>query len=118
MNKTLKCIAAGGLAGAANGLFGAGGGLFLVPLFIRWIHMEPSAALPTSIAVILPICVASSFVYLQNGGLRLGMLWPFLIGGLAGGIVGGLIYEKIPTLLLRRVLGAFIIYGAVRAIFF
>ena len=41
---------------------------------------------------------------------------PGLIGGFAGGLVCGKLYQKLPALLLRRVFGALLIFGGVRAV--
>lgn len=65
----------------ANGLFGSGGGLFLVPLFVSWLHMEQKKAFATSVAVILPLSVASLAVFLLKGGMDWGLAWPYLLGG-------------------------------------
>ena len=114
LNDKVKYIITGTLAGVANGLFGSGGGLFLVPLFVSWLHMEQKKAFATSVAVILPLSVASLAVFLLKGGMDWGLAWPYLLGGLLGGIVGGLSYGKVPTVWLRRIFALFLLYGAVR----
>ena len=78
MNDKVKYIITGALAGVANGLFGSGGGLFLVPLFVSWLHMEQQKAFATSVAVILPLSVASLAVFLLKGGMDWGLAWPYL----------------------------------------
>ena len=72
LNDKVKYIITGALAGVANGLFGSGGGLFLVPLFVSWLHMEQKKAFATSVAVILPLSVASLAVFLLKGGMDWG----------------------------------------------
>jgi hypothetical protein len=42
------------------------------------------------------------------------LIWPYLLGGAAGGLIGGLTYQKIPVRLLKAVFGAFLLYGGVR----
>ena len=111
----LLCILAGALAGAANGIFGAGGGLVLVPFFIRVLSMDETDALPTSIAVILPLSFVSALTY--HIRIEFQTLLPFFVGGLAGGLVGGLIFRYVSTHLLRQILGIFILYSGLRAIF-
>ena len=83
LNDKVKYIITGALAGVANGLFGSGGGLFLVPLFVSWLHMEQKKAFATSVAVILPLSVASLAVFLLKGGMDWGLAWPYLLGGVA-----------------------------------
>ena len=42
------------------------------------------------------------------------MALPYLLGGLAGGIVGGMLFRKMPGRWLRRLFGVFLVYGGVR----
>lgn len=102
LNDKVKYIITGTLAGVANGLFGSGGGLFLVPLFVSWLHMEQKKAFATSVAVILPLSVASLAVFLLKGGMDWGLAWPYLLGGVAGGLLSGLFFKKVPVVWLRR----------------
>ena len=118
MKVSWKYAIAGALAGLANGFFGSGGGMFLVPMFCRWADMDEQKAFATSIAVILPMSIVSSVVYMLKGSFAFFDAVPFLIGGLVGGLIGGKDFKKIPTVVLRRVLGVLIIYGGVRSLFF
>ena len=42
------------------------------------------------------------------------MALPYLLGGLAGGFLGGKLFTKVPAVWLRRLFGAFLVYGGVR----
>ena len=117
MKNTGKSLVTGALAGLANGLFGSGGGLFLVPLFTKWLGMEQRKAFATSVAVILPLSAVSLAVFVLKGGLDFMAALPYLIGGLAGGILSGLVFQKVPVTLLRRAFGLLILYGGVKALF-
>ncbi len=117
MKKTGKSLVTGALAGLANGLFGSGGGLFLVPLFTKWLGMEQRKAFATSVAVILPLSAVSLAVFVLKGGLDFMAALPYLIGGLAGGILSGLVFQKVSVTLLRRAFGLLILYGGVKALF-
>lgn len=116
MIKNVKLAITGALAGTANGFFGAGGGMFLVPLFTKWLGMEQKTAFATSVAVILPLSVVSAVVYFCQGGLDFLGAWPYLLGGLAGGIISGRVFKKMPVTWLRRIFGALILYGGIRAV--
>lgn len=113
----VKYAVSGALAGLANGFFGAGGGMFLVPLLCRWAKVEDRYAFPTTLAVIMPLSVISAVVYFMNNSLDIMRALPYLAGGLAGGIIGGWVFKKIPVVWLRRALALFIIYGGVRSLF-
>ena len=116
MKERTKFALTGALAGAANGFFGAGGGLFLVPLLVSWCGMEQRKAFATSVAVILPLCAVSAAVYWMKGGLDIGAAWPYLLGGAAGGVIAGRIFQKVSMVWLRRAFGLLILYGGVRAV--
>ena len=73
---------AGGLAGISNGFFGGGGGMVLVPLLTARCGLAQRRAFATSVAIILPLCVLSSVIYLFRGGLDLAVALPYLAGGL------------------------------------
>ncbi len=112
----VKCAIAGLLTGALNGFFGAGGGMLLVPLLIRWVKLDERCAFATSVFIILPLCIVSAGVYLFRAGINPAPAIPFLIGGLAGGFIGGRIFKQIPTAWLHRVFGLLLLYGGIRCL--
>ena len=116
MRQTGIFTVSGALAGLCNGLFGAGGGLFLVPLFTRWAGMDQRRAFATSVAVVLPLCVAALISYVRKGGVDVAVALPYLAGGLVGGVLAGRVFDKIPVLWLRRGFGALLVYGGVKAV--
>ncbi len=116
MGKKWKFGLTGALSGLANGFFGAGGGLFLVPLLTRWAGLPQRKAFATSVAVIFPLSLVSAAVYLWKGALDPAACWPYLLGGFAGGLVSGRVFQKVPLGFLRRAFGVLILYGGVRAV--
>ena len=117
MGKYFKYVLIGAMAGLANGIFGSGGGLFLVPLFTNWLHIEQRKSFATSVAVILPLSIVSAVTYYFRGTLEVMTALPYLAGGIAGGIISGKAFKKIPLTFLRKAFGILIIYGGVRAVF-
>lgn len=105
---------AGMAGGAINGLFGGGGGMVLLPLLTRWCGLESRRAFATCVAVILPFCALSALMYWVRGGVELGLALPYLLGGLAGGFIGGRLFSRVPVLWLRRIFAGFLLYGAAR----
>lgn len=119
MEKTfVRSTLAGGAAGLVNGFFGGGGGMLLVPLLSRWLKLGDRKAFATSVAVILPLCALSSIIYLFRGGLELSAALPYLLGGAAGGILGGKLFKTVNMLWLRRGFALLILYAGIRAAFF
>ena len=117
MKNDLKAAIGGSLAGIANGLFGAGGGMILVPLFCRWLKLSDKEAFASSLAVIMPLSAVSGIVYLMKRSIDFSEALPFLIGGLVGRILGGILFKRVSPKFLRRALALFIIYGGIRSLF-
>lgn len=88
----------------------------LVPLLMGKCGLERKQALATSVAVIAPLCLASSAIYLFRGGLELGQALPYLAGGLAGGLFSSRVMARVPSVWLRRAFALVLLYGGVRAL--
>ena len=112
--KYLGLILAGAAAGAVNGIFGAGGGMILVPLLMMLTSIAPEAIFPSSISIILPICLVSLAVTAMKGSLPWAQALPYLIGSGIGGVLSGIWGKKIPVKWLHRGLGVLIIWGGVQ----
>ena len=115
MYHTAILALAGAAAGAVNGLLGAGGGLILVPL-LAVCGLQDTEIFPSSISVMLPICVVSLIVTAVDGSLAWNQAMPYLLGSTAGGVLAGLYGRKIPTSWLHRGLGILILWGGIRYI--
>lgn len=101
-------------AGSVNGLFGAGGGMVLVPLLTSLTQLPDDEIFPSSVSIILPICLVSLSYSLWGSTVDWTSVLPYLIGSAAGGVLAGLFGRKIPTLWLHRLLGVLILWGGVR----
>lgn len=112
----LPAALAGGAAGIANGFFGGGGGMILVPLLVSRCGLSRRKAFATSVAVILPLCVLSAAVYWLRDGLDFAGALPYLLGGLAGGLIGGKLFRRVSIPWLRRGFALLILYGAWRSL--
>lgn len=114
MTEKGKYRVCGALAGTVNGLFGGGGGIPLAFLLRSWAKLSDKTALATCVAVIFPFCLVSVLVYAFRGVLPLGDALPYLVGGLAGGWIGGRLFKDVPNTWLKRIFALFLLYGAVR----
>ena len=112
--KHFGLILAGAAAGTVNGIFGAGGGMVLVPLLMLLTSIEPNAVFPSSISIILPICLVSLGVTAMKAPLPWVEAFPYLIGSAFGGILSGVWGKKIPVKWLHRGLGILILWGGFR----
>lgn len=113
-----KFLLAGALTGAANGFFGGGGGSILVPLLTGLCALEQRRAFATSVAVILPLCLLSAGIYLFRNGMDWQTALPYLLGGAAGGWLGGRFFKGVRLPWLKRGFGAVLILGGLRCLLF
>lgn len=101
-------------AGAVAGLFGAGGGMVLVPLLSLLTDMEDTEIFPSSISIILPICLVTLTVTALSSQIPWVQSLPYLLGSAAGGWLAGKWGQKIPVNWLHRGLGILILWGGYR----
>lgn len=113
-NNYIGTALAGLGAGAVTGLFGAGGGMVLVPLLTLLTTMEDEEIFPSSISIILPICLISLIGTAITGTIAWREAVPYLIGSAVGGVLAGLWGQKIPVKWLHRGLGVLILWGGYR----
>ncbi|MCH5142361.1 MAG: sulfite exporter TauE/SafE family protein [Clostridiales bacterium] len=116
-SKNFKRVLAGGLTGAVNGLFGGGGGMVAVPILKNMLGYEEKDAHATAILVIAPVCLVSAITYIVNGYFIPSIVIPAAIGSTAGGMIGALMLEKLPTGIVNAVFIAVMIVAGVRMLF-
>ena len=109
-------VLAGLGAGAVNGLFGAGGGMVLVPLLTILTDIEDDEIFPSSVSIILPICLVSLTFSFIHTDADWGTALPYWAGSAVGGILAGIWGKRIPTKWLHRLLGVLILWGGIRYI--
>lgn len=118
MRTSIAYTLIGAAAGLLNGLFGAGGGIIVVPLLER-LHLKPQQAHATSLAIILPLSVASAISFWMQG-IRvppLYLLW-LLPAGFAGAWLGSKWLPHVRGTLLQRIFGVFLVISGARLIWF
>lgn len=111
--KRIYTLFLGFFCGVLNGLFGAGGGVIAVPM-LQKAGLEPKKAHATSIAIILPLTLATTVIYLFTGTIDLHQSWVYIPGGLAGAIAGSLLLKKLSNVWVKRIFGLVIILSGLR----
>ena len=109
-------------AGVINGLLGTGGGILALLMLARWQRRTASdaskedarAAYATSLAAMLPVSLLSLLQYTAKGGIDLSAFTPYLLPALAGGLVGGVLLDRVRLPLLRTLFAALLLFGGVR----
>lgn len=114
MRNLIGYILSGLGAGAIAGLFGAGGGLVLIPLLSLLTDTPEDALFPSSVSIILPICLVSLAMTAAAAGLPWPEALPYLPGSAVGGILAGKYGRNIPAKWLHRGLGILILWGGWR----
>ena len=113
-SSNLKTALCGFCAGSVTGLFGAGGGMVLIPLLSRLTDLGEQSLFPSSVCIILPICLVTLGCYALREPLPFSLALPYLAGSILGGIGAGFLSGKIPVLWLHRGLGLLILWGGFR----
>lgn len=99
--------------GVVNGLLGAGGGMLAVPI-LKKIGFSQKEAHANAVAVILPLSILSSILYLIKDYVNLSDSFLYIPSGMLGALIGTYILKKIKPLLLKKVFALFMIYAGVR----
>jgi len=110
-------LALGGLVvGFINGFFGGGGGMIAVPIFTSLMKLENKKAHATTMAVILPLSIASGIIYLIKG-IEFSPVFLYVGGGVvAGGVIGALLLKRISNELLSMLFYSIMIAAGVMMI--
>lgn len=114
-NMKLKDSIVGFAIGTINSLLGSGGGLLTVP-YLNKQGLSQQKSQATSTAVILPLSIISTILYLQKGLFNLNDALIFLPAGIAGAVLGGVFLKKIPSKILKVIFSAFMFYAGIRMI--
>ncbi len=113
----------GVLAGFTNGLLGTGGGILLVLILATQVKHAKSrpVSLPleqrdiyaNALAVMLPISVFSALQYAHAGTLDIGAFSPMILPSLAGGVIGGILLDRLKLSFLQRMFALLILISGV-----
>lgn len=106
----------GAFIGLINGFFGGGGGMICVPFFESFLGLEKKKAHATAISVILPISLASSFVYVFEGMISSNILILVAIGVVFGGVFGAILLKFLPTKIIAYIFAVLMIISGVKLI--
>lgn len=107
----------GALTGFINGFFGGGGGMVAVPILTKYFGLEQKKAHATSIAVILPLTIASSIVYFFKINLNLVNTAVCAGGVLFGGVIGAFLLKKTNNKILAYIFYAIMLFAGIKMIF-
>ena len=86
----------------------------MLPLLGKLCDLEEKEVFACCVGVMLPLSAVTLGIYFLQGGVIEPEGLPYIFGGVAGGILGGLLLKKLRCHWLHRIMGAFILWGAWR----
>jgi uncharacterized protein len=113
----LVAIGGGLVAGVLSGTIGIGGGLVFVPFMTIGFRIAQPLAQGTSLAAVIPTAVVGGITHLRRGNVRQDAAIWMGAGGVVGAAIGALIAVEVPSSILARIFGAFLLFSAYRIAF-
>ena len=111
----LPLLLVGGLAtGFVNGLLGAGGGIVAVFVLVKAFKStltDRRDVFANAIAIILPLSIISFISYAVNGSMPSGELGVLVIPATLGGLLGGVLLDRIDPLWIQLIFSAIVLYS-------
>jgi uncharacterized membrane protein YfcA len=116
LNRTLKLMLIGTLAGLFSGLFGVGGGSVIVPLLVLWLAYDERSATATSLAAIIFIAAFAAAAQGLYGNVR--VLDAVLIGvpAVAGVLIGTRLQQRLQGRSIALLFAAVLVASAVELV--
>jgi uncharacterized membrane protein YfcA len=106
-------------AGVLSGMFGIGGGVIIVPALVALLHFDQKQAVGTSLAaLLLPVSLGAVISYYQSDLLDLAVAGLVALGLVGGAFAGAKIALSLPSVTVKRLYGLFLLFVALRFMFF
>jgi len=101
-DRAVRLGVTGGAVGVLTGFFGVGGGFVILPAMVLAADLPMKLAVGTSLLAIALQATWGVVGHLGLGTVAWGVTLPFLVGSIAGGLVGGRLAALIPPRLATR----------------
>lgn len=106
-----------GFAAGVLGGMGMGGGTILIPALTILLGVNQHVAQATNVIAFLPMAALALPAHKKNGLLRTDDVWEIIIPALATTVLGGLVMAALPTEVLKKLFGFFLVALAVKQSF-
>jgi uncharacterized membrane protein YfcA len=116
LNRSLKLIVIGTLAGLFSGLFGVGGGTVIVPLLILWLGYDERAATGTSLAAIVFIAGFAAAAQGLYGNVHVRDAVLMGVPAIGGVVIGTWLQQRIPARSISLLFAAVLVTSAVELV--
>ena len=116
IDRLLKLMAIGTLAGIFSGLFGVGGGSVIVPLLILWLGYDERAATATSLAAIALIAAFGATAQGLYGNVDVNDALLIGIPAVGGVLIGTWLQQRLATRSIALLFAAVLVASAVELV--
>ncbi len=114
--KNILIVFCGTVIGFINGFFGGGGGMVCVPMFEKFLKLKNKEAHATTLCVILPLCIVSSFIYIYKNSLDFIELMLVTGGAIIGGIIGAFLLKKLNSKWIRAIFAIVMLVAGIKMV--
>ena len=115
MRPGILLLSVGFSAGIISGLFGVGGGLVIVPMLVGLLHFDQKVAVGTSLGALLPPTTIGAVINDYNQGLlSVPTAALVAVGLLFGALLGARLTIGLPTPVVKRLYGVFLLIVGLR----
>ncbi|MFA4889289.1 MAG: sulfite exporter TauE/SafE family protein [Candidatus Omnitrophota bacterium] len=106
------------VSGVFGGMFGVGGASIMVPAMVLFSGLNQHQAQGTALAALLPpVGILAVLRYYQAGNVKVSIAAFICLGFLFGGYFGAGLVQHIPSLILKKMFGVFLLAIALNMIF-
>jgi uncharacterized membrane protein YfcA len=116
LNRSLKLMTIGTLAGLFSGLFGVGGGSVIVPLLVLWLGYAERAATATSLAAIIFIAAFAAATQGLYGNVHVGDALLVGIPAIGGVLLGARLQQRLHNRVISLMFAAVLVASAVELV--
>ena len=109
-------VLCGSFIGLINGFFGGGGGMICVPVLEKYLGLDNKKAHATTLCVILPLSIVSSFVYIHNNDINFLNLIYVTLGAIVGGILGAIFFNKLNSKIIRIIFAIIMLLAGIKMV--
>lgn len=105
------------IAGAIGGM-GIGGGTILIPSLIFLTDLNQQTIQSINLISFIPVAIVALFIHFRNRNILLKLSSPLILFGIFGSFVGSKLALTIPSDLLRKWFGIFLLIIGIYEVFF
>ena len=98
----------GFFAGIIGGM-GMGGGTNLIPALILFASIDPKIAQSTNLLSSIPMTIVALAIHIKKKNVDFDLVLPIVLFGIVGAFFGSTLAEYLPSELLRKFFGVFLL---------